>query len=62
MGMPHDRLDKVVFIAACKLGQAVDFAQYNLFQKIYPDVVSIGARPSCTVVIGAVEITDFRVF
>lgn len=59
--MPHDRLDKVVFIAACKFSQSADFTQYNLLQKIHSDVMGRRAGSTRTVIVGAVEVTDFVV-
>ena len=61
MRMPHDRLDKVVLITACKLGQATDFAKHNLFQKVLSDVMGRRAGSTRTVIVGAIEVTNFVV-
>ena len=61
LGVPDNSLQKVVLIEAGKLGQPPNFAQHHFFQKVYTDVMGGLAGTTVALVVGAVEILDFRV-
>ena len=61
LGVPDNSLQKVVLIEAGKLGQPLNLAQHHFFQKIHTDVMGGLAGATVALVVGAVEILDFRV-
>ena len=59
--MPGHRFQKFVLIEAGELPQASDFTKHHLFQKIHSDTVRGSTAPMVALVVGAVEILNFRV-
>ena len=59
--MSHNRPYKIIFILAGELRKPADFAQNDLFQKINPDIMAGFTRSSGIIIVGAAEISNFRI-
>jgi len=46
---------------ACELCKLPDLAKHHLLQKIHTDIIRRGTSPSAALIVGTVEILDFRV-